>query len=95
MGGLIKFLGRFRSASNRALALMASLLISVSELAALHVIYMYHGTGTCTISCTCMYFMLLPPVRLHVVATCYLWYVYLRYRYHHVFSTSLSGTIIS
>ena len=56
MGGLIKFLGRFRSASNRALALMASLLISVSELAALHVIYMYHGTGTCTISCTCMYF---------------------------------------
>ena len=46
MGGLIKFLGRFRSASNSMLALRASHLISVSELAALHVIYMYRGTGT-------------------------------------------------
>ena len=29
---------------------------------------------------TCI-FMFVPPVRLHVISTCYLWYAYLQYRY--------------
>ena len=80
MGGLIKFLGRFRSASNSVLALRASHLISVSKLAALHVIYMYRGTGTCTI------FM-----HLHVFSCSYRRYGCM-YLLHAIYGTRTSGT---
>ena len=80
MGGLIKFLGRFRSASNRALALMASLLISVSELAALHVVYMYHVVATCI-----MY------MRLHVFSCSYYRYGCM-YFLHAIYGTRTIGT---